>query len=309
MDVSEHFHCEVYSAHFWEHGRQVLVERVVDVHPLATLPKDKVGEPIYSGSQTVTTFHWHDHVCMQYANTSTGRQQMKIATYNVNKIPDLFGKKYVCPIEPVSWLVDGDVFILDMYMSSSHDEPRTIPQKKHVRIYLDRGLGTKIFGWENYDDTITKVTIDKGGNVCLTWLEDKKRKRFSWEEDYDVLGDDSDFSEDEDGYAIPKRNRKVVDNYRVKKTIILTPQEFATAIYNEHSDLMFFWLEIRKKLNRKRRIGFLTLCKMLLFVRRLRFQAIGRKWAPGGHEFEKHMRCDTAQVMSVPYKDLSLECM
>lgn len=319
MDLSQHFYCDAYSAHLWEHGSPLVRTIRRAKHPLENARVEKDGSVTTVGPSSkfptynkVTTYGWREHMMTQYANTSRGRIQMNMASESLDRVPDLFGKKWLHPIDPVSWIIDGDVFIMDIYMSYSHtvNTKSDIFRNKHVRLYIDRGLCSKVLGWENWDDTITKMSIDKCGNVALTVLEDKKRKRNTWEsDDESSLGDDSDFSEDEDGYAIPKRNRKVIDRYRVKKTTILTPQEFATAVFNEHDDLHFFVDAVRKVLLRPRRIGLLTLCKMLIKVRRLHYQAIGRKWAPGGSEYTKHLKCDTAQVMSAPCTQFEVVCM
>jgi len=318
MDVSNHFRCDVYSAHFWEHGAPVVVKKKRARHPLADSYTKKDGsvipKPPLPGRKQydeITTYGWVEHMVVQYANTSKGRVPMNIADASVNRISELFGKQYVEPMDPVSWFVDGDTFILDMFMNYSPSRYKyDLCNKKHVRLYIDRGQGSKVLGWENWDSTITKLNIDRVGNVALVTMEDKKRKRRAYEsESESELGDDSDFSEDEDGYAIPKRDRKVVDTYRVKKTIVLSPQEFATGIFNEHEELHFFVDAVRKVMLRPRRIGLLTLCKMLIKVRRLRYQAIGRKWAPGGSEYMELLKCDTAQVMSAPCTQFEVACM
>ena len=312
MDVSQHFYCDTYSAHYWEHGHYAIGQMVTHMKVNDVILAEKGGCKYKGmvGTKCVTTRYWQDHVAIQFATTRSGRREMKMAADVVTRIPDLYGKKHIEPLDPVSWIVDGNVFILDMFMSYfPRNSKYDLCNKKHVRLYIDRGQGPKILGWENWDDTITKMTIDKGGNVALTVLEDKKRKRYAWESDSDSeLGDDSDFSEDEDGYAIPKRTRKVMDSYRVKKTTILNPQEFATAIFNEHEDLHFFVDQVRNVTMRPRRIGLLVLCKMLLKVRRLHYQAIGRKWAPGGVEYVKHMDCETANKMLAPYRDSDPHC-
>ena len=317
MDISQHFKCEVYSAHVWEHGsftlRQVRKrKREAMANPLAyeCLVKGKRPLPPCEERTPEMTAHlvWDEHVCVQYATTPYGRKEMNLSHDSVECVKELFGNTRLVAAEPVSWIVYDNVFVIDIFMSYTRIKHQgMLNDMKHVRLYIDRGYGDKAIGWENWDDTLTKVEIDKQGNVCLITLEDKLRRR---EEDGEcLLGDDSDFSEDEDGRAIPKRTRKVMDKYRVKRTVILSPQEFATALLNEHEDLSFFWLEMRKKLQRKRRIGLLTLCKMLIKIRRLRFDAIGRKWAPGGSEYIKHLNCETAKSMLRVHSTSLVECV